>query len=121
MDRAYNSAVLIFSELTQALHHSGSREGIKAGSGLVEEDQVGIRDQFHTDRGTLALTTRDTLHQGTANTSVLALSQLQHRDHLVYAFQLYILCCIKFEKGSEGKTLTHSHCLEENIVLLHVG
>ena len=73
MDCADHSAVLLASEVAQGLHHRGSCEGVETGSGFVKEDQVGVRDQLYTDRGTLALATRDTFDKGTTNTSVLAL------------------------------------------------
>lgn len=73
MDRADNSAVFLASEVAQGLHYRGSCEGVEAGSGLVKEDQVGVCDQLHTDRGTFALSARDTFNKGTTNTSVLAL------------------------------------------------
>jgi len=121
MDRAYDCAVTVTSEVTESFHHAGCREGVETRGRLIQENQTGVSDELDTDRGTLALTTGYTLDEGTADPGVLTLLELQGDDEFVYTLDLLLVSAGELESRRKLEALANRHRLEQNIVLLHVG
>lgn len=116
----YSTSVLP-CEISQNFHHICGCERVKASRRLVKEDKTWISDEFDTDWGTLSLSTRDTLDKRSTDPGVGTLSQLEVHDESVDAGNFLSVSTWQFKFGSELKTLSYSHRLEQNIVLLHVG
>jgi len=121
MDSGEDSSLILFGQVEEDLHDVGGGEGVQTGGGLVKEDQGGVRDQLHTDGGSLTFSTGDTLHEGATNLSVLALHHLEVVDDVFDSLHLgFCGDSTELELSSELEALTDGHGLEKNIVLLHV-
>jgi hypothetical protein len=107
-------------KIFEDLYYASSSEGVQASSRLIKEDEVGICDELYSNRASLSLSTRDSFYKWPSDFGLGCLDQLQ-----VFKDQFYPLFDVDFgwelELSSEHETLSHSHSLEENVILLYIG
>ena len=120
MDSRNDGTAVLSGEVTEDFHDVCGGEGIQTGSRLIKEDQRWVSDKLDTDGGTLALTTRDTLDERATDSCVSALGELKIVDQDVDTVDFASHISGKLELSSKLKTLSYSHGLEQNIILLHI-
>ena len=121
MDCTDHSSSILDSKIAENFHDVCSGERIKTGCRLIKEDQARIGNELDTDGGTLTLTTRDTLDERSTNSSLRAFGELKVMDELVDTSDLLRKSSRKFKLSGKFKTFSYGHCLEKDIILLHIG
>ena len=120
MDSRNDGTAVLSGEVTEDFHDVCGGERIQTGGRLIKEDQRWVSDKLDTDGGTLALTTRDTLDERATDSCVSALGELKIVDQDVDTVDFASHISGKLELSSKFKTLSYSHGLEQNIILLHI-
>ena len=91
MDGTHASTVLI-RQFAHSSHDLQSNSTVQSRRGLIQKDQVWQMNNFHTNRKTLQLTTRDTLVHGVTHKTVLHVTNSEHVQEELHT------------------TVTRSHC-----------
>lgn len=94
---------------------------VQTSGGLIQENEIRVSDELDSNRSSLPLSPWHSLDQRTSNLCVLALIESQFRDDIIHSLNLALIVAPQLQLSCEFKTFTHSHCLEEDIVLLHIG
>jgi len=121
MNGRNDSSTVLSRQISERFHDRCRSERVKTRGWLVQEDKGRICDQLHSNRGSLALSSRHTFHKGSSNARIGAFGQLEFVDELIYTSNLVLQAAREFEFGSKFEALSNCHGLEEDIVLLNVS
>ena len=103
--------------IPQGTHEISLCPWIKAGSGLIQKQQTGVRDQLDRDAGSFSLTAAE----GTDET-VFLFAQLDHLDCTVNGIFVFLTACVPRQTQLCGiaKHVIHGQIVIDDILLRHV-
>lgn len=107
--------------IVQQLDDTEGFEAIQACSWIVEQDNRRIRDQLHTDRSTLAFTSRDNFSLDRTDLRVGNEGQTQGENNLFHEGILLCIWNLEFEASGESHGLTNREVRKQRVELLDVG
>ena len=96
-------------QVTKRLNHRGSSEGVQTCGRFIQENQVRVCDQLHTNGGSLSFSTRHSLNKRATNLSVLALVKSEFSNDLINSVDLFLMSTLEFQFSCKFKKIGRAH------------
>lgn len=121
VDRSHHRPARVGQPVQEPDQVEGSG-GVESGGRLVQEDQRGVDQQLHADRGALLLAARESADEAVADVGLGALLEAQRVDH---ALDQGVLLGVRLEGqpqvGDEAEGLARREGGQHEVLLHHVA